>query len=90
MYILFVLKFAHLHYELLLESTGEKIFDSHTTTKEVDFTTHVNPAHVYKFSVKLKAPPKEIILGGISHNKQSESLEATVKCYSRPSKLLGK
>ena len=79
-----------LHHLLLLDSKGEKIFDGHTTTKEVDFTTHIKPAHVYSFHVNLKAQPKEITLGGISHTKQSESLEAIVPCYSRPSKPLGR
>ena len=87
-------------YVLLLDSNGEKIFDSHTqtysrannsshTTKEIDFTTKINPAHIYSFHVYLKTLPKEITVGGISHNKQSESLHAIVKCYSRPSPPLG-
>ena len=83
------LQCTHLH-PLLLDSKGEKIFDGHTTTKEVDFTTHIKPAHVYSFHVNLKAQPKEITLGGISHTKQSESLEAIVPCYSKPSKPLGR
>ena len=66
------------------------IFDGHTTEKEMDITTHINPGHVYIFYVNLKTPPAEIVVNGISHTKQSVSNKSIIKCYSRPSKLLGK
>ena len=74
----------------LLESVGEKVFDGHTTDKEMDINTHINPGHVYLFYVNLKTPSQEIIVDGISHTKQSVSMKEMVKCYSKPSKILGK
>ena len=74
---------------ILLESVGEKVFDGHTTDKEMDINTHINPGHVYLFYVNLKTPSEEIIVDGISHTKQSVSMKEMVKCYSKPSKILG-
>ena len=72
--------------EIVYEGTTEYwYYEGENEDFSQDFTLHIYPATAYEFLVNVAAPDLEIY-----GSTDMKSEDASIICYSNPSKLLGK